>query len=644
MKKTTLPTIFCLFLAFTISFAQNNKIKKANSLYNDLAYIDATKIYLKVVESGFKSEEILEKLANTYYFNANYTEAIKWYKELFLLSEDINSIYYLRYSQCLNAIGNIELAEDLYNKYLSKENLLENEFNNAEEYLKIIENSERYTINNLPINTEGIDFGSGFKDKNTYNFQNLVYTSTKPLHGKKIKTNDDWSGLSFLNLFETNLNENGSLGVSHPLEGDINTKKHESSAIFTKDGKTMYFTRTNDSPKFKKNKKERLHLKIYRAHLVDGVWTNIEDLSINGDNYSNAHPALSPSENVLYFASDMPQSIGQTDIFAAKINKDGTIGKPYNLGEKVNTKGRESFPFISSDNELYFSSDGHFGLGGYDVFYLKIKGSGFTGGLINVGKPINSPFDDFAFIIDNHKGFVSSNRPGGKGLDDIYSFVETKDIKELLNRRIYGTVLDAVTMQPLQNATVTVFDPNGEVANTLQTDAIGFYQVEVERAKAYLLKATKPEYNGDDAYSDKYSVEQEINFLLTRNQTIVKEGDDIAKILDVKIYFDFDKSFIREDAKIQLEKIIAVLNENPSMKIDVRSHTDSRAPDAYNLKLSQRRNVSTVQYLIDRGINPSRLTGKGYGETQLVNNCTNGVECSEEMHQLNRRSEFIIIK
>ncbi len=639
--KNTIKLIIVVFILGTVfTYAQEGKLKLANKKFDQFAYIDASKIYSDLAASGYESEELFQKLGDTHYFNANYAEAAKWYGELFNVTESVRPEYLLRYSQSLKAIGKDELSAKWFDKYATKANLSGKEFENADDYMQIIEeNSERYTMQPLGINTNGVDFGTSFRDGK------LVFASTQAERNISNSNRSAWDGLSYLDLYEASINEDGSLEAPLKLEGDVNTKLHESSAVFTKDGKTMYFTRNNTTPRAKRSKKETQYLKIYRAHLVEGEWTNVEDLSINGDNYSTAHPALSSMEDKLYFVSDMPGTVGQTDLFMVPINQDGTLGKPVNLGEKINTKGRESFPYITKDNELYFSSDGHFGLGGYDVFYVKLEGNGYSGSLLNVGKPINSPFDDIAFVIDNHKGYISSNRLGGQGYDDIYSFVENKDIKDLYKTKVFGVVTDKKTKQPLSNATITIVDENNVTFATLQTDENGYYETEVERSVNYIIKALKDKYDGDDVFSKKNKKDREHNFELSRNVFEVQEGDDIAKLLNIIIYFDYDKSNIRPDATIELEKIIAVLKQNPEMKVDVRSHTDSRANDQYNIALSQRRNVATLKYIIEKGgISASRLTGKGYGETQLVNACANGIECSEEMHQDNRRSEFIIVK
>ena len=641
MKKNTIIFILLviqIFLGVKISYSQERKLKKADEKYDQLSYIDAMEIYLKVAESGYKSEELFKKLGNSCYFNADYECSAKWYRELFGLNGSISdSKYYLRYSQSLKAIGKDLESEEWFDIYTQNNGLSNDNTKNAKDYLAIIDNnSGRYKLEPLSINTDGVDFGGSILG------DNLVYASTKHA-GSLIKKRSAWDGMPFLDLYEAPIDKEGILGKPKKLKGDINTRFHESSGVFTKDGKTMYFTRSNVTPDRKfKSKDDIQRLKIYRAHLVNGKWINIEDLSINNDSYSTAHPALSPDEKILYFVSDMPGSMGGTDLFKVVINPDGSLGRVSNLGESINTVGRESFPYVTKDNELYFSSDGHFGLGGYDVFYTPISKDLNNANLLNVGAPINSQYDDIAFMIDEGKGYITSNRTGGKGQDDIYHFIELKDIKELLKSKIYGRITDELTNKPLSGAFVEILDENNKKVTELQTDDTGYYEAEVDYDSSYIIKVNKQKYNSEDAYSIKKVREREHKFKLKRIIEKVKTGDDIAKILNIKIHFDFDKSNIRSDARVELEKLLIALKENPNLKIEIRSHTDSKGNASYNMFLSERRAKSTLNYLVQNGIDKSRLTAKGYGETQLINNCTNGIPCSDEKHAANRRSEFVI--
>jgi outer membrane protein OmpA-like peptidoglycan-associated protein len=369
-------------------------------------------------------------------------------------------------------------------------------------------------------------------------------------------------------------------------------------------------------------------------------------LPFNSNEYSIAHPTLSVDEKTLYFASDMPGTLGQSDLFRVKINGDGTYGAPENLGPEINTEGRETFPFVSNDNELYFASDGRPGLGGLDVFVARIEVDQSFYGIQNVGEPINSKQDDFAFFINSksRNGFFTSNREGGKGYDDIYRFVENK--KLTCEQDLSGQVTDLETKEMLTNTKMSLFDANFKPLQVTQTDAQGRYSFAVDCSKTYYVRAEKDEYQTKEGSvkTKRFSGSKDYSMALERRIKPIAVGTDLAKTLDIPmIYFDLDKSAIRKDASYELAKVLEVMQQYPEMKIEVRSHTDSRQTANYNEKLSDRRAKATVAWLVKNGINSARLIGKGYGETMLVNQCSDGVKCTEEEHQANRRSEFIIV-
>ncbi len=504
---------------------------------------------------------------------------------------------------------------------------------------------ERYSIEPLSINTDHFDYGGII-----YN-DTLYFSSTRSTDRRKVI--DLWSRHPFLDIYMSayNLEEN-SYGEVKEIKGDVNTKYHESTPVFTKDGKTMYFTRTNYTPKSEKDK-NMSELRIYQASKVGDKWVNVKDLSINGDGFSNTNPALSTDEKTLYFSSNMPSTIGLTDIFYCSIFNDGTLGKPVNMGPKINTQGRESFPFITEDNELYFSSDGHYGFGGYDVYYVDLNSSDFQ--LLNIGKPINEVSDDFAFSINNRskKGFFSSNRSKGNttsNIDNIYSVFESKPISDLMEKEIKGKVVDKNTGEPLSNVTVEIKNLEGKIISTTKTDIDGQYSAKINTFKEYTVAIYFNKYDSTDKYIAKGKNSKDVNFEMNKNKIEIKTSEeniekatDLSKALEVKqVYFDYSKSIIRKEAEVQLEKIVATMKIFPKMRIEIESYTDSRSSVAYNKKLSDKRSQSILSYLIKRGISKKRLTAKGFGESKLVNKCSDGVECSEEEHKLNRRSEFIV--
>ena len=633
MKRTiyiiTLVTIF----TSGISFAQKGKVASAIKKYDKLSYVDSRSALLKLANKENPSPEVIEKLANAFYFNSEMEEASKWYEKLTSLSDQSNPENYFRYAQALKAIGNYKKADEAFRTFatLNPDDSRGTKFLNTTDYLETIAAmSQDFELQNLDINTKFSDFGASLHN------DKLVFASSRDQNGKIYS----WNAQPFLDLFELDAE-----GNTQEVTGDINTKYHESSTSYTKDGTTVYFTRNNYyNGKFKKNSEDTHALKIYKATLVDGKWTNIVPMPFNNDEYSVAHPALSLDEKQLYFASDMPGTKGMSDIFVVDINEDGTYGAPLNLGPNVNTEGRENFPFVSDKGILYFSSDGHLGLGGLDVFMIETQN--IKSGIIkNIGKPINSPKDDFAYIIDESakKGYISSNRAGGKGDDDIYSF-KIPDCEF----DVTGTVVNKRTNEILANAQVTIKDANNNVLKTVTSDAEGKFQSTLScKEQTYIVEAQKEKFKDDFTdFTVTADSENKLKLALALEPNAAKIGTDLALLLNLNpIYFDYDKSFIRPDAELELAKVIKYMQEYPSVKIDVRSHTDSRGRDAYNLSLSQRRNASTKAYIINKGgISSDRISGKGYGETRLTNRCSNGVKCSKAEHQDNRRSEFIVVE
>jgi len=624
-----------------LTHGQKGSLKKANKQYEQLGFIRASEVYEDVALKGYRSVELLQRLGNTYYFNANYEKAAKWYKELFALDSSISKEYYRRYAQSLKAIGDDAESQRIFDGYLDQSEASSTTSMSTADYLNMIEeNSGRYTLNNLPFNTPGVDFGGSIHQGK------LLFASTRDT-GTLSKRRSAWDGLSFLDIYQVSIDSVDTYGTVTKLKGEVNTSFHESSATVTKDGNTMYFTRNNTTSNNKKDNTKIHYLNIYRATLVNGSWTNIESLSINGEHFSSAHPVLNSTEDRLYFVSDRPESIGATDIFYANINDDGSLGRVINAGGIINTTGRESFPFITDKDELYFSSDGHFGLGGYDVFYIQLSDDKnlARASLLNLGEPVNSAMDDIAFSIstDTGKGYVSSNRKGGKGYDDIYSFTEINPIKNLLKAEIKGRVTDKNSGEVLAQSEVSLFYQDGSLFKTVITDDLGAYEVSVNKNAIYILRASKEGYHAQESYSSKGQITQVIDFELERDLYALVPGGDLAKMLGIKeIYFDFDKSVIRPDAEVELQKVITVMQHYPKLLIGIRSHTDSRGNDHYNLSLSERRAKSTKQYLIDHGISKERLTATGVGEQEPVNHCSNGVKCSASDHQENRRSELII--
>ena len=652
-RKLSLAAIACtLFLGNTGVHGQAG-LKKSDKQYDQWGYIESTQIYEKVLKRGYSSKDLLEKLGNAYYFNGRYTEANKHYERLFsdFDNEELASEYYYRYAQTLQHIGDEAKSKQYYDIFVSKagstSQISRFRKNETELQQQIVANSGRYgDLINLPINTPYADYGS-------YVHDNMLYFTSARDTGSVAKKVHTWTGDAFTNLYSYPLSDNGKEKQKvQRLKGDVKSILNESTAVITRDGQTMYFTRNNilnNNRRYDSSKSTRL--KIYRAQLKEGKWKNVEELPFNGDSFNTAHPVLSKDEKMLYFVSDRMGGFGSSDLWRIAIHDNGTFGGPENLGPDINTEARETFPFITENDELYFSSDGRVGLGGLDVYAVQTKSDGSFGEIQNIGAPVNSKADDFAYYINpvTGQGFFSSNREGGNGNDDIYSFVENRALQLQCVQNLIVTVIDGKTRNVISDAGLTLYDAMYKDQNSISSYKEGVYQFnrDFDCSTTYRIKATKEGYQTaeTEAYLSGKTGTTHVTLVLQPDKTPVKKGDDLFKVLNLNpIYFDLDKHNVRPDAAIELAKVLAVLEEYPTMKIDIRSHTDSRASHKYNDQLSDRRAKSTREWLIGQGIDASRLTAKGYGERELVNKCADGVKCSEEEHQANRRSEFIIVE
>ena len=644
------------FLNFTLAFlcttsllfAQHEReLQKANEMYKNFAYVDAIKIYEKIAKQGYVNQEMLESLGNSYYYKAEYKNALQWYEQLFQEGKyKVKPEYYYRYAQTLKSVGDYTQADKMMAKFVELTNANDTRaalFEENKDYQTVIKNnSGRFQLNNASVNTENSEYGTAFYgDK-------IVFAGATDARKAK-RGVSQWTGESFYDLYEAE-HFDQKLGSRKPFSSSINTQFNESTPVFTKDGNTMYFTRNNYvNRKLGSDIENTILLKILRATKdKNGNWGNIVEVPFNSDQYNVAHPALSPDEKYLYFASDMPGSFGNSDIFRVEILGDNQYGTPENLGNIINTAGRESFPYISKDNVLYYSSDGIPGLGGLDIFAVKFNADGSTSKPVNIGMPGNSADDDFCFVFnsDSKIGFLTSNRPGGKGKDDIYSFHEDKPLLFSCQKNIKGIVKDAKTKAVIADAKVILSDKVMKEVSTDKSKTDGTFTFEKVNCNDshYYLRGEKEKYETAEVNVTVGKDEVVYEILLNPRQVAIEKGMDLAKVFEIKeIKFDYNKANIRPDAAVELTKIVEVMREYPKMKIDIRSHTDSRGSDSYNLKLSDRRAKATLEWMVKQGIERKRLTAKGYGETQLVNGCSNGVPCTEEEHQENRRSEFIVV-
>jgi outer membrane protein OmpA-like peptidoglycan-associated protein len=637
MKKQ-LIYLLTVLISSQFLIAQESKLNLAQKKYDELAFPQAIKLYEELAKDGYKSKELFENLANAYYYKADFAPAKIWYDSLFTVTDDLSANTYNKYVNALKTQGNYEKADALMQKMRVKypDDARVKVYNSNKEYLSkstIAINTAK--VKNAGINSAYFDFSPAF-----YGEKSVVFSSTKSTK-KSLLNKHSWTNESFTNLYVVDFENDSLIKGPKGFNAKINKFYNESSAVFTKDGKTMYFTRNNQlKTKAITDTLNTVLLKIYKATYDGKKWTNVIELPFNSDNFSCAHPALSPDEKELYFSSNRPGNKGMSDIYKITILENDTFGEPENLGDVINTEGRETFPFITQDNVLIFASDARAGLGGLDMYYLHLDSENKE--IKTFGQPINSSFDDFGLIYKDQiqDGFFTSNRPeDNKGKDDIYRFKELQIPKIF---KINAIVQEEATSQSVEAIVVLLDGNKKQIAKLLSKD--GKFEVpDLEQQQSYFVTITHPDY---ETYEGPISYKENQNNLVFKLKKKVLELSevDLAKILGIRIiYFDLNKSLIRNDAAVELQKIADIMKEYPQMNIDVRSHTDSRYASEYNQKLSQQRAESTRDWLMNQCIAPERLKASGYGESKLINECVDGITCTEEQHQENRRSEFIII-
>jgi len=618
MKK--IYPLFLILLSFSLSVqAQSRKQKKADKLYENYAYLEATEVYKELIENEYNITYNSRKLGDAYMMLRSPENAVYYYGDI-IEDTSVSSEYYYKYAQALRGVKRYEESRQWLKKYLEsgRESEEIQTMLNKDEYKSIA----TYKLEKADFNSEFSDFGVFVKDNHIY------FVSARAQDENVKEKTYSWNGEPFLDIYILDKVS----GNINPVSGDVNTKLHDGPAVISPDGKTIYFTRNNylGNKEGKKDKEKTNHLKLYSAKISTNDWAEVKELSFNSNEYSIGHPSLSSDGKILYFVSDMPKGFGGTDIYKVSVNENGNFGRPENLGEPVNTEFDETFPFMDTDGTLYFSSNGHPGLGLLDIF--KVSGEG---DIENLGEPLNSNMDDFAYfqVQRSKEGYISSNREGKS--DDIFIF---NKLNPLL---LKGKVTDAVNGNPISAATVRLMKENGDQIAFLETDEEGNYETQIARDKTFPVEAKEIEYetfNGDINTMDS-DEKEELIYNIQLNP--IKDVEYLAEIEN--IYFDFDKSNIRPDAAMELDKLIELMqNEYPDIVIEIGSHTDERGTNSYNEKLAERRAKSTYDYLISNGIPEDRIVEfKGYGETKPAIDCD---RCSEEDHQLNRRSIFSVVK
>ena len=623
MKKLYIVLSF-VAIGITVS-AQNKNTKVADKLFARFEYINAAKEYLKLVENGKADSYVYKQLADANYNMFNSTDAIKWYAKATETQQDAETYY--RYAQMLKADGKYDDANKQMKKFAaaSPNDLRAKAFNENPNYIpRLLDKAKLYDVKSSDISSDKSDFGAVLYDNSLY------FASAR----NGARKNYGWTDEPFLDIYKADYNTDGSITNARTVT-ELNSKWHDGPITISSDGKTAYFASESykekeSTPKDKKANAKFSQVYLFSATKTGDSWGNITTLPFNNKTYSTGNPSLSRDGKTLYFSSNRPGSIGGVDIWKVAVNADGTYGDPQNLGNKVNTEGNENFPFIADDNKtLYFASSGKQGLGGLDVYKIDLSnGSEAT----NLGKPINSEKDDFAFTFNESKkiGFLSSNRNGN---DDIFI------VNPICGVDVLIVVTDAKTGAILSNASVSILDDKKNIIATEMSNAKGEVSYRVECDRAYVVQASKDGYEGNTfAITKSKGPTAKVDAALQPIDVIVTETEIILK----PIYFEFDKANITQEGAFELDKLVQVMKNNDKMVILAKSHTDSRGSDSYNLLLSERRAKSTVQYIVSKGIDASRISGKGMGELEPKVAC--GETCTEEQHSLNRRSEFLIVK
>lgn len=621
MNKKYLFFLIFISQALVIS-AQSGKQKKADRLYDDFAYVKAIEVYKDLVEENYNTVHNQQKLGDSYLQLRDPENAVVYYKSI-VDQPDVSPEYYYKYAQALRGVREYEESKKWLEKYFDEGANSEE----IEEYLgtdaiNVYDGFESYRLEPSQFNSQMSDFG-------TVEYAGIIYFTSARAEGSNRDKIYDWNGEPFLDIYQVNAEG----GTPIPISGDVNSIRHEGPITLSKDGKTMYFTRNNylNNKNGKKDEEGINHLKIYSATLEGNSWMNIEELPFNNNNYSVGHPSLTTDGMTMYYASDAPGGVGGSDLYKVKVT-NGSFGTPENLGARINTPGNEFFPFLAEDGRLYFSSDGHKGYGLLDVFVVNEGES-----VQNLGEAINSNHDDFAFYISSTKpkGFVSSNREGGTGSDDIYSVTILEPLI------LKGTITDSINGKPVAHATFRLLDENNQQMAFLETDSLGFYSTKVYRDRKFSTEAAHIKYDTKTGSISTTGLDGQVELVYDIELSPVNDVEYLAEIN--KIYFDFDKSNIRKDAAAELDKLVnLMLNDYPDLVIEIGSHTDIRGSKEYNRRLAERRARSTFDYLVSNGVDADRIvTYKGFGEENPEVDCE---RCSAQQHQLNRRSIFKVVK
>lgn len=621
------------FLFPNWGMGQYGKQKKADALFATYAFTKAIPLYQELIQSDYNRDYAERKLGDCYYYLRDFEKASRLYEKV-VKQLAAPSEYQLRYAIVLRDLGRREEAQTWLRSYREKGGAVKvsRNFETASEIQISDLMGITYEVTPVPFNTPGSDFAA-------YEHEGALYITSSGPENRNERKRYGWNDQPFLDIWLVRSKDTTSFSN---LSEEVNSPYHDGPLTISKDGKTMYFSRNNylDGKKGTDNDKTN-HLKIFRSTKFADDWGNVTEVPFNGASFSTSHPALSPDNNWLYFASDRPGGEGGSDLYKVRVGSF-EFGEPENLGPEINTAGNEFFPFINSEGFLFFASDGHPGLGMLDIFVASPSSEQMAfKNVRNMGAPVNSEADDFSLFMspDGSYGYFASNRDKGPTNDEIYLF------ETVLPLMLKGTVTDSLNGKPIALARIALRDQNGKEIAYMETDSVGYYEVNIDRDLDYQITASKKKYKDDKKkFTSKYLPKKTTEIIVNLKLSPVR---DIRILADLNtIYFDFDRYEIRPDAARELDKIVTLLtDEYPNMIMSLEAHTDSRGSFSYNDRLSIDRANATYEYLISKGLPASRIINKnGYGERRLTNGCEDGVRCEEAEHQKNRRTEFLVVE
>ncbi len=634
---------FIYFFSFGISQAQT--LKKAHKKFKSTAYIEAQQDYLKIDQTERRKPlSLLQRLGDTYYINGAYEDALEWYAELTIKYNEYDPEYLFKYSQCLRALGLYKKANTVITQYYERKGIdfqktLQTDNESYSEGLK--KQSGTYELTEFKGNTSFADKAPQFYGKS------LVFSSSRDTIFKRRL---QWNNQPLSDLYIANKYD------IYNFDRNLNSKFHEESCTFSKSLDTIYFSRSDRFGFLKRKYKggEDVKYDIYRAVRKKGKWSSLRKVRLGKSKYTYTSPFLSPDGKRLYFSSNMPGSIGKKDLFYVNLLPKGKYGKPVNLGSKINSFGDEDYPFITENNLLYFSSNGHLGLGGLDVFVISNENKMKHQVPINLGEPINSTSDDFGFIIDlkENKGYMSSNRDSGVGSTDIYELNQL--VPSLLNcsQSFKGHIVNAKTGESTEGILIDVYTSSQKLLSSVISNSKGLFEFDVTCGQEYILKIIKNgvELNQEiikaDITEGKVTELEipigDISELDKIKNLKIKQGDKLNDILKLsKIYYNTGDFSVKEKSKKELDKIVQVLTVHKNISIIIKSYTDYIGTRAHNYTLSQKRAEAARDYIIKKGkIQKDRVEAKGMGELQPDEDCK---DCKDpKVLEKYRKSEFIV--